>query len=113
MRSSATEIGVFCLKTRFSATEIRVFYLETSFSATEIRVFWLETSFSATEIGVFCLETRFSASEFLVIALDVGNLLVQLFHLLLLEHALVLDGHHLDEVLDVAVPVVEHTTCEG
>ena len=99
MRSSATEIGVFCLKMRFSATEIRVFCLE--------------TSFSANEIGVFCLKTRFSASEFLVIALDVGNLLVELFHFLLLEHALVLDWHHLDEVLDVAVPVVEHTTCEG
>ena len=105
--------SVFCLETSFSATEIRVFWLETSFSATEIGVFCLETCFSATEIGVFCLKTRFSASEFLVIALDVGNLLVQFLHFLLLEHALVLDGHYLDKVLDVAVPVVEHATCEG
>ncbi len=105
--------SVFCLKMRFSATEIRVFWLETSFSATEIGVFCLEMNFSATEIGVFCLKTRFSAPESLIIALDVGNLLVKLFHLLLLEHAFVLDGHNLDKVLDVAVPVVEHATCEG
>ena len=105
--------SVFCLKMRFSATEIRVFWLETSFSATEIGVFCLEMNFSATEIGVFCLKTRFSAPESLIIALDVGNLLVQFLHFLLFEHTFVLDGHYLDEVLDVAVPVVEHTACEG
>ena len=43
-----------------------------------------------------------------VIALHVGNLLLQLSYLLFLQHALVLDGHNLDEVLHVTPPVVEH-----
>ena len=49
----------------------------------------------------------------LIVALNVGNLLVQFLHFLLLEHALVLDGYYLDEVLNVAMPVVEHPACEG
>ena len=38
---------------------------------------------------------------------------MQTCHFLFFEHALVLDGHHLDEVLDIAVPVVKHASCEG
>ena len=34
-------------------------------------------------------------------------------HFLLFEYALILDGHYLNEVLDVTVPVVEHATCKG
>ena len=43
-----------------------------------------------------------------VVSLHVRNLLLQLSYLLFLEHTLVLDRDNLDEVLDVAVPVVEH-----
>ena len=49
----------------------------------------------------------------LIVSLDIGDLLVKLLHLLFFEHAFVLDRHYLDEILDVAVPVVEHATCEG
>ena len=38
---------------------------------------------------------------------------MQARHLLFFEHAFVLDRHNLDKVLDVAVPVVEHTSCQG
>ena len=51
--------------------------------------------------------------EVLIISLNVRNFLMQACHLLFFEHALVLDGHYLDEVLDVTMPVVEHTTSEG
>ena len=47
-----------------------------------------------------------------IVALHVGNLLLQFLHLFFLEHALVLDRHYLDEVFNVAVPVVEHGTGE-
>ena len=38
---------------------------------------------------------------------------MQTGHLLLFEHPFVLDGYYLDEVFDIAMPVVEHTPCEG
>ena len=51
--------------------------------------------------------------SFLIVALDVGNLLVQPSHLFFFEHTFVLNGDNLDEVLNDTLPVVEHTTCEG
>ena len=53
-------------------------------------------------------------SLFLIIyQLHVGNLLLELTHLLFLQYTLVLNRSHLDEILDVAIPVVEHTTSES
>ena len=49
----------------------------------------------------------------LVVSLDVCYLLLELFVLLFLKNTLVLDGHYLNEVLDVTVSVVEHAACQG
>ena len=43
--------------------------------------------------------------------LHIGNLLLKLSHFLFLQYAFVFDRRYLDEVLDVSIPVVEHTAC--
>ena len=48
----------------------------------------------------------------LIVSLHVGNLLLELSYLLFLQHALVFYWHHLHEVFNVAIPVVEHGACQ-
>ena len=48
----------------------------------------------------------------LIVSLHVGNLLLELSYLLFLQHALVFYWHHLHEVFNIVVPVVEHGACQ-
>ena len=48
----------------------------------------------------------------LIVSLHVGNLLLQLAHLLFLQYLFVFDRYYLDELVDVVCPVVEHDACQ-
>ena len=48
----------------------------------------------------------------LIVTLHISYFLLQFLHLLFLQNSLILYWHHLDEVVDIMAPIVEHGTCE-